>query len=107
MSSYLDELERDLAARPNEPTKVADLLRVVRAQAQAFEEIVKHRDTLAETVGFVNALQQRLLLVDELPADAPFGALIRLRTGTGAQRAALYLGNGPSQPISKLVPVAV
>lgn len=129
MSSYLTELEQELSARPNEPITAADLLRAVRAQAQAFEEIVKHRDSLAETVlglaqafaelethrqtlvetvQFVNALEDRLLLLDNLPEDAPLGALIRIREGTLGQRATLYLGNGNGQPITKLpVPVAV
>lgn len=108
MSSYVAELEQELSAQPTDPVTAADLLRAVRALAQAFEEIVKHRDTLAETVGFVNALQDRLLLVDALPLEAPFGALIRLKVGTVAQRATLYMGNGTGQPITKLpVPVAV
>lgn len=121
MSSYLDELEQELARRPGEPITAADLLKAVRAQAQAFEEIiqhrgtlaqaladiVEHRDTLVETVGFVNALQDRLRIVDELPVEAPLGSLIRLRVGTVAQRAAVYTGNGPGQPLGKLMPVAV
>lgn len=107
MSSYLDELRAELVARHDEPITGADLLQALRAVAQAFEEIEKHRGTLADTVGFVNALQDRLLLVDALPAEAPFGALLRLTVGGLAVRAPLYLGNGTGQPLSKLVPVAV
>jgi hypothetical protein len=44
------------------------------------------------------------LIVDELPAAAPFGALIRLRTGTIADRLPVYIGNGPTQPLTKLTP---
>lgn len=102
--SDLAELERDLLGHDSQVVTRADLLRVVRAQAQAFEEIVKHRDTLTETVQFVNQLQDRLLIVDDLPAEAPLGALIRRRNGTLGERATLYLGNGPNQPLSKLVP---
>lgn len=108
MSSYLDELERELETRLNEPVSGADMLQALRALAQAFEEILQHRGTLAETVKFVNALQERLLIVDDLPTEAPLGALIRRRNGTLGERATLYLGNGVGQPLTKLpVPTAV
>lgn len=49
-------------------------------------------------------LERGLLIVDDLPASAPFGALLRLR---GDLTGSLYLGNGATRPLSKLVPVAV
>lgn len=53
------------------------------------------------------ALEQqvnRAAIVDQLPANAPFGTLIRLR---GDATGALYQGNGQNQPLSKLLPVAI
>lgn len=105
--SYLDELQAELTARGDKPVTGKDLLRALRPVAQALEESARNRGKITETVGFVNDLQARLFIVDALPADAPYGALIRLRAGTVAQRATLFLGNGPGQPLSKLVPVAV
>jgi hypothetical protein len=55
----------------------------------------------------LDALYDRLLLVDELPASAPFGALIRLTAGSVAARSLIYVGNGPGQPLTKLAPVAL
>jgi hypothetical protein len=43
----------------------------------------------------------RAIVVTELPANAPLGALIRLQ---GDVTGSLYLGNGPNRPLSKLVP---
>lgn len=107
MSDYLAELESTLAADPNAVIRADDLLRALRPVAQALEEVARHRDTLVETVAFVNQLQERLMIVDALPANAPLGSLLRLREGTVAQRLPLYLGNGPDQPITKLTPVVV
>lgn len=86
--SDLGELRRKRHLRPD------DLLPVLEQVAERFARYEKLFD----------ALQARLLLVDELPAEAPFGALIRLRQGTVAQRTPLYMGNGPGQPLSKLTP---
>jgi hypothetical protein len=52
----------------------------------------------------IDRIEERLLIVDELPESAPFGALIRVR---GDLTGALYLGNGLTRPLSKLVPVAL
>ena len=104
VSSYLTELERELAARGSAPVTGNDLLRVLRPIAQALEEIGRHRETIKDTVQFVNVLQSRLMIVEELPPDAPFGSLIRRTTGTLGERATLYLGNGTGQPLSRLVP---
>jgi hypothetical protein len=105
--SPLDDLKRELAGRGNAPARTGDLIRVISAVEQTLEEIGRHRDTLAETVEFVNQLQERLQIVDVLPTSAPFGAIIRLNTGPAAGRIPLYIGNGDSQPLSKIVPVAL
>lgn len=89
--SDLDDLLRD-----PDPS-VVDVLRVV---AQAADVLRRHEQRL-------DAFSERLLLVDELPAAAPFGALLRLQQGTVAERLPLYLGNGPNQPLTKLTPVTV
>lgn len=49
-------------------------------------------------------MEERFAPVDVLPANAPLGALFRLR---GDTTGALYLGNGPTRPLTKLVPVPV
>lgn len=105
--SELAELEAELTALGGRDVPAAMLLRAVRLVAQALEQIARHREELRDTVVKVNQFEERLLLVDALPPEAPFGALIRLRTGPAAGRAPLYLGNGPGQPLSKLVPVPV
>lgn len=103
-SSPLQDLKQELAGRGNQEARVSDLLRLIGAVEQTFEEIGRHRDTLAETVAFVNALQERLMIVDDLPAEAPFGALIRRRNGTVGQKATLYTGNGTGEPLARIVP---
>lgn len=50
----------------------------------------------------LSRLEHGLLILDVLPAHAPFGALMRVR---GDASGALYMGNGQNQPITKLVPV--
>lgn len=104
LSAYLTELERDLSGRGNEPLVAADLLKALRPISQALEEIGRHRAKIAETVQFVSALEARLLIVDDLPTEAPFGALIRRRNGTTAQKATLYTGNGSGEPLARIVP---
>lgn len=88
MDEYVNADERaDRAQRRQD----IETLQSWRAQAVAeFQEI---HDVLDPIV-------QRLTVVSTLPANAPFGSIIR-KTGD----AQLYLGNGPSQPLSKLVPV--
>lgn len=111
MSSYLDEIERELSSRGNQAVTVADLLLVLRATGQALDQIEQHRQALTNTVqtvnenkGFIEALEARLLIVDDLPEDAPFGALIRRRNGTVGQKATLYTGNGIGEPLARIVP---
>ena len=100
MSSDLTELYREFVRRGKRPVLSSDMAYVLRTLGRFEDQVRDNRQ-------FIEALQDRLLIVDDLPADAPFGALIRLRVGTVGQRASLYLGNGPGQPLSKLVPVAV
>jgi hypothetical protein len=74
--------------------------RIVRVLAQVAQTLRRHEQRL-------DAVYERFLIVDELPESAPFGALIRLRTGTLAQRTPVYVGNGAGQPLTKLVPTAL
>ena len=77
-----------------------DPAQIVRVLAQVADALQRHEKRL-------DVLHERLLLVDTLPTSAPFGALLRLTTGTVVQRTPLYLGNGPGQPLSKLVPTPI
>ena len=81
--SYLDELVDDRTISPT----------LVRVMSELRERLEK--------------LDRRDVVVDELPEWAPLGTTIRLRKGTQAERIPLYLGNGPGQPLSKLVPQPV
>lgn len=71
--------------------------RIVRVLAQLADAARRHEARL-------DNLYERLILVDQLPADAPFGALLRLTTGGVAARTPIYVGNGPGQPLTKLTP---
>jgi hypothetical protein len=89
--------ELELLRARGRAVKAADVLAVLEQMVERLERYERLFD----------ALEARLLLVDALPADAPFGALIRLRKGTVAERLPLYLGNGAGQPLTKLLPVAL
>lgn len=113
MNDAVAELVADLERRGNKPVSAADLLQTVRTLGQLFESLQQHRQTLVDTVqevndnrGFITALEQRLQIAEDLPTEAPFGALIRIR---GDQTGTLYLGNGyrgngTPWPLTKLVP---
>jgi hypothetical protein len=93
---------------PVRPEEFTALVRVVAQMQDAIGRAVdRNRDDLVDTVQFVNQLQERLQIVDVLPTSAPFGAIIRLNTGPAAGRIPLYIGNGDSQPLSKIIPVAL
>lgn len=95
MSGYLGEIEDELSRMGTQPIRATDLAKVVRAIGSLAASIRNDRE-------FIDALEARLMIVDDLPLEAPFGALIR-RRGT----ASLYLGNGEGQPLSRLVPQAL
>jgi hypothetical protein len=94
-------------ARGTGPLTRAEIVQALRAVAQFADALERHRATLTETVKTVNALEQRLLLVDALPDSALFGALIRLTSGTFAARTPIYVGNGLGQPLTKIVPTSL
>lgn len=101
--SYLDEIEQ-LGLDGRTPS-VGDILQVVRRGVAELSEWRTRIVAAFETLdGRLDLIEARLLIVDTLPADAPFGALIRLR---GDTTGALYTGNGTGQPLGKLVPEAV
>lgn len=95
--SDLQDLYRDFVRRGNEPLRASDMARVLQSLGQLGESVRDDRQ-------FIEALEDRLLIVDDLPTEAPFGALIRRRTGTVGERATVYTGNGPGQPLARLVP---
>jgi hypothetical protein len=68
----------------------------------AFLLLFRRVRLLLDRVDALEAGQGRATVVDTLPANAPLGMLIRLR---GDLTGALYLGNGPARPLTKLVPV--
>jgi hypothetical protein len=72
--------------------------------AELIHDIIVWIREVRSRLSNLEAQQNRAALVDALPTNAPLGALIRLR---GDATGALYLGNGPTQPLSKLVPTAV
>ncbi len=102
MSAYLIEVEQALDEAiiqgRRQPT-FEDLRQVVRAVAQVREKLNRMVDVDDDRLGLI---ESRLLIVDDLPTNAPFGAIIRRRG-----EATVYLGNGPNQPLSKLTPVAL
>lgn len=77
-----------------------DPRRIVGVLAQVEEALRRHEKRL-------DTLYERLLLVDALPTEAPFGALMRLTTGGVAARTPVYVGNGPGQPLTKLTPTPI
>lgn len=95
--SDVSELAREFGSRGSTPATWADLARVLAALGQV-------GDASRSTRQFVNALEDRLMIVDDLPLEAPLGALIRRRNGTVAERATVYTGNGPGKPLARLVP---
>lgn len=83
-------------------------LGVARRERARVERLVDNgRSALAALDDRLAPIEARLVVVDVLPAEAAYGALIRLRQGTVAERLPLYLGNGPGQPLTKLTPTAV
>lgn len=80
-----------------EVRRSAEPRQLLRLLEQLWDRVGRHEKRL-------DNLHDRLLLVDELPASAPFGALLRLTTGPAAGRTPIYVGNGPNQPLSKLTP---
>lgn len=99
VAELVAELER---RRGDAPLRASDLLRLVRVLAQSTEAMARYRETLKRAVQGVETIEARLLIVDTLPPEAPLGALIRCRG-----QAALFLGNGMGQPLSRLVPQAL
>lgn len=103
--SYLSELEDALRSDGLASRRVAVIFR--RMLAELRDRLQRFDDRVDNLNARLSPIEARLQLVDSLPSEAPLGALIRLRVGTAADRAALYLGNGAGQPLTKLVPAAV
>lgn len=101
-------LDRRLAVTRTDRDRLANLIENAR---EALAKIDARLDAQAVQVAALDArfgvYESRFLLVDELPLEAPLGALLRLRVGTVAQRLPLYLGNGAGQPLTKLTPTVV
>ncbi len=74
----------------------------VRAYRVAAQSLDRLRREMDQRLDELERQTNRAAVVDDLPANAPLGALIRLR---GDQTGALYLGNGPTRPVTKLLPV--
>lgn len=98
---YLEELEQ-LLERPTSPERLAQLL--YRAVADLAEWRRRVIDALDALDGRLEIIEQRLLIVNALPAEAPFGALIRLR---GDATGSVYTGNGPGRPLGRLTPTSL
>jgi hypothetical protein len=66
---------------------------------------LRQRDRdLLEQIAALEQEENRARVVDVLPDNAPLGLLIRLR---GDATGALYLGNGPTRPLTKVLPQAL
>ncbi len=74
----------------------------VRAERRSDANLDRLRHEMSLRLDELERQTNRALVVDNLPANAPLGALIRLR---GDATGALYLGNGPTRPVTKLLPV--
>lgn len=100
------EIREILNQRNVPPSLRLVALRLVNAADQM-------RDAFLVVRGRVDNLENSALqvtLVDtvaDLPANAPPTSMYRVRTGTVAERAAWYVGNGPSAPLTKLTPTAM
>lgn len=124
--TLLEDLgELDARVRGNGSATTGDFLRLIALVQQTVAQHQDVRNELEDALRKINnwkatavdelegihatldPIEQRLLIVGTLPPEEKFGALIRRNTGTVAQQAPLYLGNGPGQPLSKLTPVAV
>ncbi len=79
------------------------LERQILQRLDKLESLLEQRmDTHEQQITQDRQELNRAAVVDVLPANAALGALIRLR---GDQTGALYLGNGPNRPVTKLLPV--
>ncbi len=74
----------------------------VRSDRRSNESLDRLRHEMSLRLDALERQTNRAAVVDDLPANAPLGALIRLR---GDATGALYLGNGPTRPVTKLLPV--
>lgn len=77
--------------------RVADLETSTAAGAEQLQELTQRLAALEQQAN-------RALVVDQLPANAPLGTLIRLR---GDLTGALYLGNGNTRALTKLLPAVL
>lgn len=90
------------------PERLHDLVSDTRTFAQNVrDDLSTARATIDELRADVNALQaqqNRAAIVTVLPTNAPLGSLIRLQ---GDLTGALYLGNGPTRALTKLLPTVL
>lgn len=94
----LREFLRDTDQRLDQTRQFAQDIRVDLDLAR--EEIIALRDRATA----LEAQQNRAAVVTALPVNAPLGALIRLQ---GDLTGALYLGNGPTRALTKLLPTVL
>jgi hypothetical protein len=90
VSDLTDLLKR---RRSPTPTELIRVLAQIADRLERYEENAVRLDVVAN--------------VGDLPANAGPRQFFRVATGTVADRTALYVGNGPNLPLSKLVPVAL
>ena len=80
--------------------RAAELIQTLRNRIITAEE-----QTVALT-----SVALRLIIVDsvaDLPANASPREWFRVRTGTIAERSVIYVGNGPTAPLTKITPTAL
>lgn len=75
---------------------------VVRTIGLKILELVARGDRRLDELERTGATFVLVDTVADLPASAGPREFFRVRTGTAAERLAVYVGNGPSQPLGKL-----
>lgn len=91
-------------------TRVQALSNRVHTLADRIDAQAARTDALADAVQ--DAAASMLILeivatVADLPANAPVRRWYRVQSGTLAERAAIYVGNGPNLPLTKVTTTAI
>jgi hypothetical protein len=95
-----EALRRLMAVVERRTTLLSNTLDEARAVFLAVRDRVELLEGAAVSLSIVDT-------VADLPAEASARQLYRVASGTLAERASLYVGNGPGRPLTKVVPTAI